>query len=141
MGLLTRRNDWPERLAAVVDASMARPYKLGEWDCLRFACTAIEAMTGTDFWPRFAGYKTKRGAHKAMLSAGDTYAAAVGATLEVPEQSPLLARRGDLVMYRDLLDEDCLGVCIGGHVAVLAHDRLLRVPLTDARLSASWRVG
>jgi hypothetical protein len=54
--------------------------------------------------------------------------------------SPLLARRGDLVLYRDQSGEDHLGVCNGAHVGVLGREGLLWLPLDDAGLRMAWRI-
>ena len=143
MGLLTltRRADWPERLAEVVATATDKPYVLGRWDCLRFACACIEAMTGTDFWPRFAGsYKTHREALRAIILVARDLPTAIGNTLGVPPVPTLLAHRGDLVLYRDPAGEH-IGVCLGATVAVLGPDGLLHLPLTHDGLGPAWRIG
>jgi hypothetical protein len=141
MGLLIRREDWPARLAEVADGALARPYALGEWDCLRFCCTAIFAMTDVDLWPRFAGYKTKRQALATIARIAPSLGEAVGKVLDVHSNSPLAAMRGDVVLYRDGFGEDHLGLCLGGTVGVLAPGGLLKLPITDAGLICAWRIG
>lgn len=141
MGILTRRPDWPERLAAVVASAHAQPYVLGEWDCLRFCCAAIEAMTDVDFWPRFAGYKTRRQALVTIAKIAPTLGEAVSHVLQTAPVSVLQARRGDIVLYRDLLAEEHLGLCLGARVAVLGPRGLLRLPLTEAGMVSAWRIG
>lgn len=141
MGVLTRREDWPAQLAAVVEQAAARPYVLGEWDCLRFCCLAIEEMTGVGFWHRFAGYRTRRQALVTIARIAPSLGEAVSVVLDQAGQSPLLARRGDLLLYRDLLGEHHLGLCIGDRVAVLGPAGLLRLPLTEAGMLQSWRIG
>jgi hypothetical protein len=141
MGLLTRRADWPERLAEVVAQANDRPYVLGEWDCLRFSCAVIEAMTGHDYWPQFGGYKTKRQALVTIVRIAPTLGAAVTKVLEYASSSPLAARRGDLMLYRDSAGEDHLGIALGDTVAVLGPDGLLHVSLTDEGIQAAWRIG
>lgn len=126
--------DW---LDAIADAER-KPYRLGEHDCLRLACRVVEARSGIDHWPRFAGYKTKRQALAVIARIAPSLREAITATLGAPELSPTLAQRGDLVIYRDT--EEHIGVCTGEHVAVLGADGLLRVPITSRRLTAAWRV-
>jgi hypothetical protein len=141
MGLLKRRDDWPQRLAAVVAGAQARPYVLGEWDCWRFACACIEAMTDTDFWPRFSGYKTKRQALVTIARIAPTLGEALTITLGVEPQDTRMAHRGDLALYLDATGMEHIGVCLGARVAVLGAGGLQQVPVTDAGLLAAWRVG
>jgi hypothetical protein len=141
MGLLTRRADWPERLAEVVASAQDRPYVLGWWDCLRFCCAAIDAMTGTDLWPRFAGYKTKRQALVTIARIAPSLGDAVSIVLAREPIVPMQAGRGDVVLYVDNDGESHLGLCLGSKVGVLAPDGLLQLPLDHAGLRHAWRVG
>ena len=139
--ILTRRADWPERLADVVAAANSRPYVLGQWDCLRFACAAIEAMTDIDFWPRFAGsYKTRREALKTIILVARDLPAAITRTLGVPPAPTFSAQRGDLVLYADDHGEH-IGICLGPHVAVLGARGLVSIPVNAAGLGPAWRIG
>ena len=140
MGLL-RRNDWPERLAAAVDAARGKPYVLGENDCLRLACAAVEALTGEDFWPRFAGYKTHRQALVKIARIAPSLGEAVTATLGVPPMRVFAAWRGDLVLFRDDIGEDHLGVALGRQVVVMDAAGPLHIGLDHPGLVCAWRVG
>lgn len=140
MGLL-RRADWPERLAAVIEAARHQPYELGSHDCLRLACAAVQAMTDVDFWPRFSGYRTKRQALATIARIAPTLAEAVSATLGVAPSAVFSARRGDIVLYRDTAGQDHLGVCMGRSVTVLGEEGTVAVPIDDGGLLASWRIG
>lgn len=137
---LIRRQDWPERLAEQVAAAQERAYELGAHDCWRFTCACIEAMTGVDFWPRFAGYRTKAQALRTIARIAPSLGQAVTVVLGADEQAPAMARRGDVLLYRD--DEgEHLGVCVGAAVAVLGPQGLEFVRLGHQGLRASWRVG
>ena len=139
--MLTRRDDWPERLADVVGAAGSRPYVLGEWDCLRFACACIAAMTDVDFWPRFAGeYTTKREALRAIARISRDLESAITLTLGVSPAPTFSSRRGDLVLFKDEAG-DHIGVCLGGSVAVLGHAGLVPISLATPSLGPCWRVG
>lgn len=124
---------------AVIEAARDAPYELGEHDCLRVACRAVEALTGEDLWPRFSGYRTRREALVKIARVAPSLGEAVTATLGLEPVAPRLARRGDIVLYRDV--EDHLGVCLGEHVAVLGPDGLAMVGLLDERLLHCWRIG
>ena len=137
---LTRTQDWPERLAEQVAAAQAKPYVIGVHDCLRFSCLCIEAMTGADFWPAFAGYTTRREAVAVLAKHGATLEAAAAKVVDVQPAPVLSARRGDVVTFRDKYGEH-LGVCTGTHVAVLGHTGLLFVRLDHEGLGACIKVG
>lgn len=139
--MLARRNDWPERLTAVIEAARRRPYVLGEHDCLRLACAVVEAMTGTDFWPRFAGYKTKREALVTIARIAPSLGEAVSVTLGVPPMRVFAAWRGDIVLYRDAEGQDHLGIMLGPQVALAAPEGWMLVPLSHPGLLCAWRVG
>lgn len=145
MGLLNeplvRRDDWPERLHEAIEAVRGRPYALGDNDCLRLACAVVAGMTGVDFWPRFAGYRTKRQALARIARIAPSLAEAVTATLQVAPAPLVSARRGDLVLFRDEAGEDHLGICLGARVALLGEGGLLMAPADDRRLLCSWRIG
>lgn len=139
-----RRHDWPERLIAVIEAARQQPYVLGTHDCLRVACAAVEALTGTDFWPRFSGkrgYKTKRQALACIARIAPSLGEAVTATLGVSPAPTLSAWRGDIVLYRDEQGEDHLGVCMGRLVVLTAPEGTLSMALDHPGLLASWRIG
>lgn len=137
---LTRAQDWPERLAEQVALVQAVPYKLGTHDCTRFTCACIEAMTGVDFWPRFAGYKTKTQALRAIARIAPSLGEAVGVVLGASAQPPNLARRGDVLLYEDAGGEH-LGVCLGAVGAVLGPQGLIHQRLDHPGFKSSWRVG
>lgn len=141
MGLLTRREDWPERLAAAVDAARGKPYVLGENDCWRLACAVIEALTGEDFWPRFAGYKTKRQALAIIARIAPSFGEAVTVTLGVPQSVVFAARRGDLLLFRDDRGEYHLGVVLGRNALVMAADGPMHIGLNHVGMICAWRIG
>jgi hypothetical protein len=137
---MARRENWQVKLYELMEAAHQKPYQLGEHDCLRFSCACIEAMTGRDYWPQFAGlYGNKREALKLIAKHGKTFQDAVSGVLGQQPQPMLLSQRGDLVMYRDE-GGDHLGICGGATVAVLADDGLQQVPLTHEGCIASWRI-
>lgn len=140
MGVLARREDWPARLQETVAVARHIPYKLGEHDCLRFTCQCIAAMTGVDFWPRFAGYTTKRQALVTIAKIAPRLGDAVTLVLDSPPQPVALARRGDVLLYEDDAGEH-LGVCLGLDVAVLGDAGLAYVRLDHPGLRSGWRIG
>jgi len=136
-----RLQGWESRLAAVLEAARHTPYVLGESDCLRLACANVDALIGIDYWPRFVGYTTKRGALVTIARIAPSLGEAVTATLGIQPSRVFAAWRGDLVLYRDPVGEDHLGIANGPTVAVYLPDGLGFLPLSDAGLLCSWRVG
>lgn len=124
-------------LDVIADAEN-KPYKLGEHDCLRLACRVVEERIGVDYWPRFAGYKTKRQSLACIARVGSSLQDAITKTLGVDAILPALAQRGDLVLYRDT--DEHIGICVGEHVVVLGNDGLIRISIASAMLTVAWRV-
>ena len=139
--MMTRRPGWESRLAAVLADAQHAPYILGQHDCLRVACRTVDALTGIDLWPRFAGYTTKRQALVTIARIAPGLGEAVTATLGRTPSSVVMARRGDLALYRDSTGEDHLGVCTGHRVAVLMPEGLHHLSLRDEGLLGAWRIG
>ena len=133
-----RTPGWEGRLAQVIEAARTAPYQLGVHDCFRFACAAIEAVTGRDRWPEFAGYVTKRDALALIARHGSHFEAAFdwffGRTRE-PWQH---ARRGDILALATPDGEKHLGVCNGSEVAFLSERGLVFVPISCCL--CSWSV-
>jgi len=138
---LARRTDWPERLLEAMEAARRKPYVLGEHDCLRVACAAVEAMTGMNYWPRFAGYTTKRQALVTIARIAPSLGEAVTAVLGVQPSPVASAWRGDIVLYRDTMGEDHLGVVMGLQVLLTAPEGTLSIRIDHPGLLASWRIG
>lgn len=141
MAPLTRIEGWESRLAAVIEAARARPYVLGESDCLRLACAAVEAITGRDYWPKFAGYRTKRQALVTIARIAPTLGEAVTATLGRQPANPRTALRGDIALFRDAAGEDHLGVVTGAYVMVTLPDGIGSMSIEHPGVLCSWRVG
>lgn len=142
-----RRDGWEARLADVIERARAKSYVLGEHDCFRVACAAVEALTGVDLWPQWAGrYRTRREAAdliaryawKAGAGRGADLFTAAFSRLFGTEPVPVkLARRGDILEYVDR--EPHLAVCMGRAAAALGERGLRFVPVENCR--HAWRIG
>lgn len=137
---LARKEDWPARLAREIQLAQRQPYKLGTHDCLRFVCRCIAAMTGVDYWPRFAGYNTRREALRTIARIAPSLSAAVSLVLDQTPMPAVLAHRGDVVLYRDTEGEH-LGICVGQHVGVLGPAGLILLRLDHPGVAEAWRIG
>lgn len=138
---MTRREGWERRLQDVVQAAQGQPYRLGEHDCFRFACAAVEALTGEDRWAEWAGrYITRHRALRLLHEyGGGGFTEAFNKFFGAEPVVRGLARRGDVLEYVDAAGEQHLGVCIGAEVAVLGEAGLAFVKLSQCR--HAWRVG
>jgi len=137
---VTRLPGWEGRLAEVVEVARSEPYALGAHDCFRFACRAVEALTGVDLWSEWAGrYRTRREALRRIHEYGGAGFTEAGTKLfGVAPARVATARRGDVLEYVDPDGEQHLGVCVGGDVAVLAEAGLAFVKLSQCR--HVWRI-
>jgi hypothetical protein len=119
---VTRRPDWPGRLAALLRDAERRSFDARHWNCAAFALAAVEAVTGTR--PVFR-----------VLPSLEASADSAG----FPRVAPAFARPGDVVLVR--APEERLGVVVdAGRAAFLAPHGLLRQP-ADARIAVAWRIG
>jgi len=136
---MVRAEGWERRLSAVIEAARAQPYVLGEHDCFRLACRVIEALTGVDRWPQFAGYKTKRGALAKLARYGSSFEAAGDWFFGAPSVSVKQGRRGDIACLIDDAGEKHLAVVLDHRAACMKPEGLMFVPLK--RCACVWRVG
>ena len=118
---MTRRPDWPVRLAALLSAAETRPFDPRRWNCARFALAAVEAVTGTRPAVR-------------VLPSLEASAESAG----FPRIPSAFARAGDVVLANAA--EPRLGVVVDGGLAAFVGPRgLIRQPLTTC--TTAWRIG
>lgn len=95
--MLTRYQDWPERLDEYLNSRLAVPFTFGVNDCALFAMDAIQAMTGVDLGAEIRGtYSDQEGAN-AILTEENLLRIATAAGME--EKPILFAQRGDILLY------------------------------------------
>lgn len=145
---LTRLEDWPERLAALVESRLRTPFAWGENDCALFAADAVHAVTGIDLADHFRGRYSDEATARLMGMHGASAHLAAGDIVEAlrdmaslyldGEVPPALARRGDIVLVRHALG-DSLAVCNGPHA--LAPGRRGLMSLDRTHWVTCWRVG
>jgi hypothetical protein len=134
-----RSQDWPEQLAAFIEARRATPFAWGQQDCCLFAADALLAMGTEDLAAPWRGtYRSARGAKRALQAAGGMEQL-VSDALQSQPRAALLAQRGDVVLM-DMPAGPTLGVCLGAHVAAPGADGLVFEPLASARLRMCWSV-
>lgn len=134
-----RQEGWESRLQTVIEDARDRAYVLGEHDCFRLACRCIEALTGVDRWPEFAGYKTKREALSKLARFGHSFEDAGDWFFNAPRVGIKRARRGDIAALADDVGAKHLAVVVDHRAACLLPQGLLFIPAT--RCHCAWRVG
>ena len=145
-----RHQDWPERLAAVIDAAGETPFAWGSHDCCLFVCDCVEAMTGLDPAAPFRGeYDTRVGAYRRMSEFVDggighvktddlveATAERITGELNAQELARPFAGRGDVVLLSEQ-DGDMLGIIWSGAVYLVSEDGLTIRSLSAIR--RAWR--
>lgn len=136
-----RLPDWPERLAALVEARRHAPFAWGRQDCVAFAADAAIAVTGRDPLAAWRGRYGSEAEADAILAdhGGDLYRFMVllMEAFGAPACPPRLAQRGDLALVQlgNLL---AVGVVTGGAIAAPGQDGLAFAPPAAAR--RAWAV-
>lgn len=136
--MVKRFEDWPQRLAAAIEAARGRPFCWGAHDCALFAAEVVQALTGIDFAAEFRGRYASKAEAVGLLGERGGLEAVVTAVLGTPRPSPILAQRGDVVMV--VTDEGhALGICNGAHAACAGREGgLVFKPMPEWRLA--WEV-
>lgn len=137
--MIARREDWPSRLAAALDAARDKPFRWGEFDCGLFAGDCVLAMTDVDPVAAYRGqYDDEDGARATMLAlTGGGLRAVWTAALGPALNNTRFAKRGDVVLV-DIGGVEATGIVAGSRVACLSEAGLVMVPAH--RIVAAWGV-
>jgi hypothetical protein len=138
--MLTRREDWPSRLAAALEAARDKPFVWGQHDCGLFAADCVLAMTDTDPAALYRGqYADEERARATMLAlAGGGLRAAWTRALGPAMNNVRMARRGDVALV-EIGGVEAAGIVVGSRVACTTEGGLVMVPAH--RIVAAWAVG
>jgi hypothetical protein len=132
--MLTRREDWPERLLEAIAHHSVLPFVWGKSDCIVFPADCIHAVTGEDPLRDVPPYDSALGAARALAERGFANAADAFASV-LPEIPPAQAHRADVGVV-DGAKGPCGVVFIGAEVlgvsAGIGHVRLPRSLVTRA---------
>lgn len=133
-----RKPNWPEILAAKIEAARNTPFSWGTHDCCMFSADVVLAMTGTDYAEEFRGkYTTATGATKALKKYG---LGSIENSLTVKFGEPVhpfKAGRGDVVLA-DMPTGKALGICLGEKAAFAGKDGMVLLPMN--LWLCAWRV-
>lgn len=146
---LTRKKFWDTRdFHQFLQQRKNSPFEWGVHDCALFAADGIEAITGVDIASAFRGkYSDEAGARAAIKEVcnGETVADAAAwcaAQHGLRElQHPLMAQRGDLVIYEDVVTGQPISGIVhlsGRHLVAAGPRGLKRVGIHMVR--RAWHV-
>lgn len=139
-----RRLDWPERLAACVEAARNQPFVWGSHDCVLWACDVIREMIGSDPASSFRGtYDSAAGALRTVLEIGEDFRTAVETVCTAQGfkvTAPAFAQRGDLVLVPSGREgwPEALGICVGKDAMTAGETGLVKISMAQAIMA--WRV-
>jgi hypothetical protein len=135
---MRRIEGWEARLLAVTRKSLAKKFEWGTNDCCIFVADCILAITGDDLASEFRGtYSTEAQAKKMMITL-DCHGVGDVASRYLPEISPKMARRGDIVLIEGIYG-DFLAVVDGRTAVGPTQEGQLHSPKGLAK--RAWRVG
>lgn len=144
---MKRLQDWPGRLAALIEGRRRMPFKYGVNDCCQLARAAIVAQTGLDPAAELGlqDYRTRSAASAQLRRLGGI--AALPAAIGLEEIPLAFAGRGALVLLhhaaerpdQQLVRLSSLGICLGEHSVFPARRGL--VFHRTAACAQAWRVG
>ena len=134
-----RREGWPERLTAMVEAARDLPFAWGSHDCCTFAARWVESERGVSILAPFAH---ARGAWASALEAARIVRDAGGLSAIVTEQlgasiAPAQAMRGDVVRV-EIEGRESLAVVLGETAAAPGEAGIAFAPM--ARWLEGWEV-
>lgn len=127
-----RRDDWLDRLSAVIDAHDAQPFEWGRSDCFAFVMDAVEAMTGSDPYAKERRVSSEAEA-KASLRARGFVSVDAALRAAFPRIPPAMAGTGDIAVVLTDRRRMACGVVVGPSILARDQDRLARLPLSTAR--------
>lgn len=137
-GHLKRRSDWDSRLLDVIATNRERPYRFGEWDCLLWPASAVEAVTGVDLARGHRGkYRSLASAYRHLNKMGFESPEAL---LDHHFAAKLVgfAGRGDLTLVHTETGNNP-GVVTGDVALIVGDDGFLRAP--RSLWMKAWAVG
>ena len=132
-----RYEDWPDRLAAYLEARTFTPFAWGTNDCAVFANNAIAAILKdaptADLTMR---YRSQKGAYKWLLDrdATDLWDFVDKYYVRIPAP---MARRGDVVAH--MTTDKSVGVCVGQYFATPSDEGIILGSMQTEAIHA-WRI-
>ncbi len=129
--MVTRFDDWPNRLSQYLQEKQHQPFQWGVNDCMSFTAGAVYRLTGTDFFTDYSDYYDEISAYN-MLRENGGVKGIISRCLGAGKLNPLQAQRGDVVVVK--IPEMVGGIVddSGQRIAVVTPQGLTRLPLEKA---------
>ena len=134
--MVTRLENWPKALSAVLRQRAAMPFQWGVNDCLMFPADVVRALTSFDPGERWRGkYHDEAGAMEIVREFGGVRELITAGIGFEPSEKIFAAGRGDIVMFDT--EQGMMGGVVddsGERIAVPLSNRetLVRFPLGKA---------
>ena len=129
-------------LSKEIEKARFKKYKLGEHDCALFAINVIKEIYGIDYGERIKGfYSSKIGYLKLWKEIGGSSLQEITEII-IGEKGREMIKvgRGNLVLYKDDVRGEHLGICIGDKVAIVSvADELIFIDILECE--CCWRIG
>lgn len=97
---MTRLANWQNNLSELINAKREQPFDFPTWNCLMWAASAIEAVTGEDILAAYHGkYKTEKAAATLLRKLDGVKTSQALLEKHLGEPQPVaFARAGDIVI-------------------------------------------
>lgn len=129
-----RLENWPQKLAEVIEGARKRPFLWGEHDCSLFVADCVDAMTGSKHANQYRGkYKTAKGAAGILKKHGGIEGLVDSKFDPMPRS---FARRGDIALLE--MKGSPLGIVDVNRVACVGENGLHFLPMN--KTIKVWRV-
>lgn len=138
MLVLSRLQDWPERLMALVDDHRNHTFAWGRYDCATFFAEAVERVTGVHVLAAHMPYDSERSAMEKLAASGYRDMEHF-ATCLFPATAPAQARRGDIGFASRKERLSCPAVVLGAEAVSRDQSGWVVFPVTS--LVSAFRVG
>jgi len=141
-----KKHGWPELLHDYVEASMAREFVYGNFDCCLWAAGWVEIATGIDHASGLRGYDSKTAAYRVIARYGSIEKMVTHLLGRDPIHAAF-AQRGDIVLIRErcalggeieMEAPEGLGICLGLHSAFPRPTGLMMIRTLEA--VGAWKV-
>jgi len=139
---MKRISNWPSALVNHIDANRDRPFEWGTHDCMLWAASCVEAITGNDPAKSLRGtYDSALSAYRIINSHGGfeeivDHLLPDGASNRIHSK---IAQRGDMITTTDSKGRMALGVC-DTHHGIFPGSSGLTFLTRGSLISVAWRV-
>lgn len=122
---MRRKEDWHDRMWAMLDTLADSSFEYGKIDCCIFAAKLVDSMCETEYEKELVKHYQDENTAKAYIEVSGGLEEAVSSYLGQSKQGK--PQRGDVVMFAGELGQT-LGICVGSTIASISSDGVVFVP-------------